>query len=145
MKVDYKRSDLPVFVDKVKELVDDQVKEFEAAVVNRGKFKLREQYRFLEVLEHEWYRKSLGARQAQLKKFHKTVVDIPVGAPVATSLSLSASTSVANVPSLSASVSDIVAGSSVPISVFEGIWSKALQLTRADGAMATAPGHASEA
>ena len=43
IKVDYKRSDLPAFV-KMNELISDQRKELEAAVVNCGKFKLKEQY-----------------------------------------------------------------------------------------------------
>lgn len=38
-------------------------------------------------------------------------------------------------------VSDIESGSSVPNPVFEAIWSKALQLTRCDGAIARAPGY----
>ena len=43
-KVDYKKHQLPAFIDKVKELVDEQKREVERAIVNRGKWRLRAQY-----------------------------------------------------------------------------------------------------
>jgi len=147
IKVDHKQSDLPAFVNKMNELISDQRNELEAAVVNCGKFKLKEQYRFLEVPEHQWYQKSPDQRSAQLKMFHKTTLISLTNSPSvgacssgAGSLSLAANTCVASSNSLSVSVSDITSGSSVPNHVFEAIWSKALQLTRCDGAMARAPG-----
>ena len=48
-KMDYKKSELPTFVEKVKELSREQVKEVERAIVNRGKYQLKEEYKFLEV------------------------------------------------------------------------------------------------
>ena len=42
-KVNYKRSELPTFVDKVKELIKEQ-QEVERAVIGRGKYKLKYQY-----------------------------------------------------------------------------------------------------
>ena len=44
-KVNYKRSEFPTFVDKVKELTKEQ-QEVERAVIDRGKYKLKYQYRY---------------------------------------------------------------------------------------------------
>ena len=152
IKVDHKQSDLPAFVNKMNELISDQRNELEAVVVNCGKFKLKEQYRFLEVPEHQWYQKSPDQRSAQLKMFHKTTLISLTNSPSvgacssgAGSLSLAANTCVASSDSLSVSVPDIASGSSVPNPVFEAIWSKASQLTRCDGAMARAPGYPPDA
>ena len=40
-KVDYKKHQLPSFIDKVKEFMDEQNREVERAIVNRGKWQLR--------------------------------------------------------------------------------------------------------
>ena len=37
------------FIDKLKELVQEQQREVERAVIGRGKYHFREQYRFLEI------------------------------------------------------------------------------------------------
>lgn len=37
-KVDYKRNQLPVFVDILKDIVDDQQCEIECAIICRGKY-----------------------------------------------------------------------------------------------------------
>ena len=47
-KRDYKRR-LPTFIDKVKELVNEQQKEIERAVIGRGKYQLKQQYQYLQV------------------------------------------------------------------------------------------------
>ena len=39
-KVDYKKSELPEFLDKLKEVINEQEREFERAVINRGKYRL---------------------------------------------------------------------------------------------------------
>ena len=44
-ELDYKCSELPVFIDKFKELVHEQQRELEKAVISRGKYQLKEEYR----------------------------------------------------------------------------------------------------
>lgn len=114
VKVDYKRSDLPAFVSKVKELIADQRKELEAAIVNCGKFKLKEEYSFLETAEHQWYQKSPHARQALLKRFHKTTVQTQLENSDASTLSMGANVSIVSSPSMCAlgSVATSPAGAS---------------------------------
>ena len=46
--MDYKKSELPEFLDKLKSVIDDQEKEMEKAVLRRGKYELCEQLKNLE-------------------------------------------------------------------------------------------------
>ena len=48
-KVDYKPSQLLDFVDKLKQVIDDQEKEIEKAVIQRGKYKFKAEYKHLEI------------------------------------------------------------------------------------------------
>ena len=65
-KVDYKRSELPLFVRKIEELVKDQKSEFELAVINRGKFQIRSAYQSLEVPESTWFSMDKKAHETHL-------------------------------------------------------------------------------
>jgi hypothetical protein len=67
-KVNYQRSELPIFVDKVKELIAEQAREAERAVVNRRKYRSRSQYRFLEVPEARWFAMNQELRDKHLSK-----------------------------------------------------------------------------
>ena len=67
-KVDYKRSELPVFVQKMRELAHDQQREFERALINKGNFKLKDQYKFMMVPEDKWCKMSEDSRKAHLNK-----------------------------------------------------------------------------
>ena len=48
-KVNYKKSELPDFIDIIKQVIDEQQREVERAIIRRGKYKLRAQYSILEV------------------------------------------------------------------------------------------------
>jgi len=50
-----RRPKLPVFIDKVKELVKEQQQEVEQADIGRGKYQFREEYWYLEVPEIKWF------------------------------------------------------------------------------------------
>ena len=73
-KVDYKKHQLPSFIDKVKELVDEQKHEVERAIINCGKWQLRSQYRYLEVQESIWFRMNAQQRQKHISKVHSAVL-----------------------------------------------------------------------
>ena len=47
-KLNYERSVLPEFINKVKEVIAEQQQEVERAVIGRGKYQFREQYKHLE-------------------------------------------------------------------------------------------------
>ena len=53
-KMNYKKTELPTLVGKVKELPTEQVKE-----VERGKYQLKEEYKFLEIPESKCFNVNL--------------------------------------------------------------------------------------
>lgn len=51
----YKKSDLSTFIQKVKQLKSEQIKKIERAVIDRGKYKFKDGYSFLQVDERKWF------------------------------------------------------------------------------------------
>ena len=78
-KMHYQRSELPKFIDKVKELVKNQQREIEKAVIRRGKYRLKEQYRFLEIPESKWFVMSEDQRKKHLSKLQSVSITSQVG------------------------------------------------------------------
>lgn len=67
-KVNYK-SELPVFIDKLKAVIKEQDEEVERAVIGRGKYQFFSAYKHLERDEQEWFlRMSVEQQKAHLKK-----------------------------------------------------------------------------
>jgi len=149
-KVDYRRNELPVFVNKVKELVAEQQKELERAVINRGKYQFREQYRFLQVPESKWFSMTTQQRAKHLTKVQSLAVtevqessgELPgISSP---QLQLGGSTSAqASAPSVD--VLSAAEGMNVPLTCMEGVWRKAGELLQDSDAMVAAPGQSPEA
>ena len=54
-KVNYKKSELPVFLDKLKEVIEEQERELQRAVINRGKYQLAAQYQSFQIDEQQWF------------------------------------------------------------------------------------------
>ena len=134
-KVDYKRNELPTFVRKMEELVKDQKTEFKLAIINRGKFQVRPAYQSLGVPEDAWFQMDKKAREDHVAKFHRMVLkDIDEEPQNFTSTS-----------ELSVDVNVVSDNSSIPLSVYQGIWEKARRLLCQEGSMAPAPGYPPEA
>lgn len=137
-KVEYKKHQLPEFIDKVLELVDEQKQEAERALVNRGKCQLRSQYKHLEVQESSWFSMNAQQRKKHFSKFHTIAVsDVKgkdassIGSPSRDALSVGA---------------DVIAETlQLPITCVEGICIKAKELLNAENAIVPAPGQCSEA
>ena len=53
-KVDYKRNDLPHFIQKLKELAQEQDREVERAIIRRGKYCFSRKYEHLQIEESKW-------------------------------------------------------------------------------------------
>ena len=139
-KVDYKRSELPAFVRKMEELVKDQKSEFELAVISRGKFQIRSAYQSLEIPESTWFNMDTKARETHLNKLHQMLpraCEQPINQPECSHT--------ASPIGLSVNINDVSANSTIPLTVYEGIWEKALRLISQEGSMAAAPGYPSEA
>ena len=67
-KVDYKRSDLPQFIQKLKELAIEQEREVERAIIGRGKYCFQRQYQHVQVDESRWFTMSKLQREKHIHK-----------------------------------------------------------------------------
>ena len=63
-----KRNELPDFIKKLREFVDEQENEIERAIIRRGKYELRPQYRFMLVAETKWFAMNTTQRMQHLRK-----------------------------------------------------------------------------
>ena len=52
-RVDYKKSDVPVFLDNLKAVIDEQQRELERAIVDKGKYRFRQRFKGLVKTEDE--------------------------------------------------------------------------------------------
>ena len=71
-KVDFKKNELPNFIQHLKEVIDEQQREIERAVIRRGKLEFKEEYRFLEVDESKWFQMTKQQREKHMKKISNT-------------------------------------------------------------------------
>ena len=72
VKVDYKKSELPVFISKMLDLIGEQQQEAEKAIVGSGKYSLR--CSSLEIPQNKWYMMSRDMRKHHLNKFNNATV-----------------------------------------------------------------------
>ena len=156
-KLDYKRSELPAFIDKVKELVNEQQKELERAVIGRGKYQLKQQYQYLQVAESKWFLMTPEQRKNHLSKLQSMALKSTIEGdtldlcPKPTEFTSPQLSSHSNSPmqistsTLSVDVSIAATLVNIPITCLEGIWVKAKRLMETNGAIAPAPGQPSEA
>ena len=163
-KLDYKRSELPAFIDKVKELVNEQQKELERAVIGRGKYRLKQQYQYLQVTESKWFLMNQDQRKNHLSKLQSVVLkstfeatevvnDLcpkPQNSAASTSPVLSCpledgTVQISTSSELSTDVSTAATLVNIPITCLEGIWIKAKKLMETNGAIVPAPGQPPEA
>ena len=68
-EVNYKRSDMINFIQKLNNLICEQAHEVERAVIGRGKYELRPQYQSFHVPKTKWFAMSTMQREQHLKKF----------------------------------------------------------------------------
>ena len=68
-QVEYKKSDVPVFLEKLRDAIDEQQRKVERAIVNNGKYRFCEKYHHLVKSEDDWFLKmTLTQRQNHIKK-----------------------------------------------------------------------------
>ena len=92
VKVDYKRNELPQFMDKLHALCEEQQHEVEKAIIGCGKYTLRPQYQYLEVDESKCFLMMIEQRKQHLKMVAKAAVSA-VNDPDSLAYSTSAGTS----------------------------------------------------
>ena len=130
--VQYKKSELPAFIQKLQKLVvDEQEREFERAIIDRGKYRLQAQFSHLQVPELKWFSQmSEQQRASHLKKVVETDL---TKSPPDCDMQDGAGNQL-----LSIDVHDT--GLSVPQGIVDGIWKKASELLSTPG-----PSHRSPA
>ena len=75
-KVNYKRSELPEFVQSILELVREQQHELERTAIRRGKYRFQDAYSHLEVAERKWFGMTTEQREGHMKKVAHTKVAV---------------------------------------------------------------------
>ena len=137
--VNYKPGQLMEFVGKLKELIDEQEREIEKAVIKRGKYRLKEAYSYLEVNESDWFKMTKEQRRAHLKKMLQAAIKsvtaayTPSPSPATTDLALAV-----DVETVSSSVG-------IPVSILKGVWDKAEELLQSTNSISAAPGYPADA
>lgn len=142
-KVDYKRNELPMFINKVMELVQEQQREVERAVVCRSKYQFREQYQHLVVAEDKWFAMNPEQRQRHLSRVQSAEVCSQSDATLSTRAEPRAESfchGKANSCTLSVDFDSAAMQVNVPVGCLEGIWTKASALLCDGNAISPAPG-----
>ena len=68
-QANYKRSEMFEFLQKLKQLISEQEREIERALIGRGKYELRPQYLSFHAQEVKWFMMSVPQREQHTKKF----------------------------------------------------------------------------
>ena len=118
--VQYKSSQLPEFVDKMKGLMEEQRREIERAVIGSGEYRLRKEYHHLTVEPSKWFKMTTEQRRRKLDQFMKADLRIHLSP-----------SEISNCP---------LDSLSLPPQVATAMWRKAEDLARDEMAIVQAPG-----
>ena len=132
-KVNYKKSELPAFVDHLKSLIDEQERELERAVIGRGKYRFRREFQYLQIEEEVWFRMSRDQREKHLKKVAHAQINC-----------LENETAVAQSKELPVDPKKFQSGLNIPLPSVQAIWNKAAELISQPNSIVGAPGHGAE-
>ena len=130
------------FLQKFNNLVHEQGHEVERAIIGRGKYELKPQYQSFHVPEIKWFAMSTIQIEQHLKKFASasvTEVSSPGDLDTAV-LSEYLGRDLTLASSLLVDVNTVACHGQIPLTCLEGIWSKAAELLKTDGAIVSAPG-----
>lgn len=121
--VHYKSSELPTFVDSMKELLIAQQKEIEKSIVGQGEYRIRSEYKMYAVDQTKWYTFSEAQRHKCVEKFMKA--DNPPTKGSLCGLS-DASNPLSQLP--------------LPPHFVKDVWAKAERLVKGDNLLVRCPG-----
>ena len=62
-QVEYKSAELPDFINKMRGLLEEQRHEVERALISTGEYRLRDEYRYLQVESSSWFKMTRDQRQ----------------------------------------------------------------------------------
>ena len=113
--------------------------EVERSLIGRGKYVLRPHYRSWQIEESKWFAMSTKQREQQLKKFtNASLVDVSLENSDADP-PITIGRNCGTVSGLSVCVDDFAEAVRVPRNCLDGIWHKALELIKTNGAIVSAP------
>ena len=75
-EVEHKSSELPDFINKMRGLLKEQRHEVECALINTGKYRLKDEYRYLQVESSSWFKMTLDQCQRKISCFMKAPVEV---------------------------------------------------------------------
>ena len=103
------------FNEKLREAIDEQEREVERAVIGRGKFRFKEEYKHLQVSENQWFRMKPEQHQAHLRKVATASVSTSTSGDLTHTGGDSLQTNDVSPLSLSLDVSSVSEGITVPL------------------------------
>ena len=121
--VRYKSSELPTFVDSMKELLEAQQKEIEKSIVGQGEYRIRSEYKMYAVDQTKWYTLSETQRRKCVEKFMKADVAPSKGSPC-------------GLPDASNPLNQLP----LPPHFVKDVWAKAARLVSGDNLLVQCPG-----
>lgn len=146
-KVEYKRNELPQFIQKLRELCEEQQREVERAIVGRGKYRLRPQYSHFGVAESKWFVMSQEQRRKHLKLFNEAPVSnirnpesVASGSDISSLPSTVSEDTGMSASALSEKLMSLSPHLSLPAAAIEAIARKAAEILKTDNGIAPAPG-----
>ena len=133
-KVDYKKNEFPAFMNHLKQIIDEQDRELERAVIGRGKYEFVEEYKFLEIKEMNLFKMTREQRKKHIQKVANVQIAFTAETP-GDSDTLSSLTK-----QLGVNPEEFHVGLKIPLSSIKGIWKKAEELLSLPDAITSAPG-----
>ena len=127
-------------MNHLKQLVDEQEREVERAVVGRGKYEFLEKYKYLEIKEAVWFKMTREQRKAHILKVASVNLCFDPGGDK--QLSLTSASSAAD--KLCIRPEEFHDGLKIPLQAVLGIWKKAEELLGDPNAILPAPGYDSK-
>ena len=142
-KTQWKKHQWPEFNDRMKELVGQQQRDVEKAVLHEGEYTLKPQFKELEVSEPgKWWRMNEGQRSQCLKRFNECTVEEPKSMPAG---SRKGKEKQGKAPvTVTPTAEDASQMLSIPLDSIHGIWRKAADLCADATAVAPMPGGGSK-
>jgi hypothetical protein len=141
-KTNYTKQQLSTFVSTMKSFVLEQQAEVEKSIIGVGKYRIRECYKSLEVLDGTWWRPmNEQQRKARIKKFNNQVAiateDDDGECPLTNS-------NVQHHHQLSVAEEVAVVKLNLSVEIVTGIWQKAALLVADETSICTVPGGSKE-
>ena len=118
----------------LKELIDEQQWEFEHVVIDRGKYAFKDEYKYLEVCETDWFRMTKQQREKFIQKIANAKLKCEGGLEEEVDQALS--TSLQSISAEQFHSGDL----KIPLTSIKGIWKKAEELLVQTDAIVAAPG-----